>query len=147
MAGPEEQREFRLGWSLWRRAHQAVAKRCHTAKRDLHLRARVPGDFAQAPEPAATAIALLAPMPSRLTDVQWARIEALVPQNGGRGRRWRDHRTVIDGMLWVHASGAASWRDLPEEEFGPWQTIYDRYNRWRKEGLWQQIVEVLRCQR
>jgi transposase len=53
---------------------------------------------------------------------------------------------VIDGMLWVHASGA-SWRDLPEKEFGPWQTIYGRYNRWRKEGLWQQIAELLRCQR
>jgi transposase len=53
---------------------------------------------------------------------------------------------VIDGMLWVHASGA-SWRDLPEEEFGPWQMIYDRYNRWRKEGLWQQISKALRCER
>lgn len=31
MMGPEEQREFRLGWSLFRRAHQAVAKRCHEA--------------------------------------------------------------------------------------------------------------------
>ena len=106
----------------------------------------MPGDYFAQPEPAATAMPLLAPMPSRLTDVQWARIEALVLPNGGRGRRWRDHRTVIDGMLWVHASGA-SWRDLPEEEFGPWQTIYDRYNRWRKEGLWQQIAELLRCQR
>src|SRR5215208_3131899 len=44
-----------------------------------------------------------------------------------------DHRTVIDGMFWVHANGA-SWRDLPEKEFGPWQTIYGRYNRWRKEA-------------
>jgi hypothetical protein len=39
MAGAEEEREFRLGWSLWRRAHQAVARRCHSANRDL-LRAR-----------------------------------------------------------------------------------------------------------
>jgi hypothetical protein len=31
MSGPEAQREFRLGWSLFRRAHQAVAKRCHEA--------------------------------------------------------------------------------------------------------------------
>jgi hypothetical protein len=96
----------------------------YRAKRDLLLRARVPGDYFAQPEPAAKAMPLLALMPSRLTDVQWARIEALVPQNGGRGRRWRDHRTVIDGMLWVHASGA-SWRELPEEEFGPRQTIYD----------------------
>ena len=84
--------------------------------------------------------------PSRVTDAQWARIEPLLPQNGGRGRRWRDHRTLIDGVLWVHASGA-SWRDLPEEEFGPWQTVYGHYNRWRKEGLWQRIAELLWCQR
>ncbi len=143
MAGPEEEREFRLGWSLWRRAHQAVAKRCHAAKRDL-LRPRPPDEVQ--PGPATTAMPLLATMSGRLTDAQWARIEALLPQNGGRGRPWRDHRTVIEGMLWVHASGA-SWRELPEEEFGAWQTIYDRYNRWRKEGLWQQIREALRCQR
>jgi transposase len=87
-----------------------------------------------------------APMSTHLTDIQWARIEALLPRNGGHGRRWRDHRTVIEGMLWVHTSGA-SWRDLPEEEFGPWQRVYDRYNRWRKEGLWREIAEVLRCQR
>jgi transposase len=86
---------------------------------------------------------LLAPMSSRLTDAQWTRIEALLPQNNeARGRRWREHRRVIDGMLWVHASGA-SWRDLPEEEFGPWQTVYDRYNKWRKEGLWRKIAEAL----
>ncbi len=143
MAGPEEERGFRLGWSLWRRAHQAVAKRCHAAKRDL-LRAGPPDEVRSGP--AAMARPLLSTMPGRLTDAQWARIETLLPKNGGRGRPWRDHRTVIDGMLWVHASGA-SWRDLPEEEFGPWQTIYYRYNRWRKEGLWQQIREALRCQR
>ncbi|MDQ5828104.1 MAG: transposase, partial [Chloroflexota bacterium] len=122
---------------------QAIAKRCHAAKRNL-LRPR-PRDSVQA-EFSTTAIPPLAPMSFRLTDAQWARVEPLLPPNGGRGRRWRDHRSVIDGMLWVHASGA-SWRDLPEEEFGPWQTVYDHYNRWRKEGLWQQIAELLRCQR
>jgi hypothetical protein len=144
MSGPDEEREFRLGWSLWRRAHQAIAKRCHAAKRNL-LRPRVP-DGVQI-ESSTTAMPLLAPVSSRLTDAQWARVESLLPRNGRRrGRRWRDHRRVIDGMLWVHASGA-SWRDLPEEEFGPWQTVYGRYNRWRKEGLWQQIAELLRRER
>jgi Putative transposase of IS4/5 family (DUF4096) len=90
--------------------------------------------------------AILALSSARLTEAQWARIEPLLPQNGGRGRRWRDLRRLIDGMLWVHASGA-SWRDLPEEEFGPWQTVYSHYNRWRKEGLWQRIAELLWCQR
>jgi hypothetical protein len=143
MSGPHEERHFRLGWSLWRRAHQAVAKRCHAAKRGP-LRPRAPGGVR--PESAAAAVPPLPTTPGRLTDAQWARVEGLLPPNGGRGRPWRDHRTVIEGMLWVHASGA-SWRDLPEEEFGPWQTIYDRYNRWRKEGLWQQISEALRCER
>jgi hypothetical protein len=90
--------------------------------------------------------AILALSSARLTEAQWARIEPLLPPNGGRGRRWRDLRRLIDGMLWVHASGA-SWRDLPEEEFGPWQTVYSHYNRWRKEGLWQRIAELLWCQR
>jgi transposase len=50
---------------------------------------------------------------------------------------------VLRGVLWVMDSGA-SWRNLPEEEFGPWQTIYGQYRKWLKEGLWSQIVEVLR---
>ena len=142
MSGPDKEREFRLGWSLWRRAHQAIAKRCHAAKRDRLLRRRPP-DGVQA-KSSTTAMPFPAAMFACLTDAQWARVESLVPPNGRSGRQWRDHRRVIDGMLWVHASGA-SWRDLPEEKFGPWQTIYDRYNRWCKEGLWQQIEEALRC--
>jgi hypothetical protein len=82
MSGPHEERGFRLGWSLWRRAHQAVAKRCHAAKRDL-LRPRAPGGTQ--PEPATTAMPPLPTMTSRLTDTQWACIEALLPRNGGRG--------------------------------------------------------------
>jgi len=65
MTGPHEERDFRLGWSLWRRVHQAVAKRCPAAKRDL-LRPRSPGGVR--PEPATTAMAPLATMPGRLTD-------------------------------------------------------------------------------
>jgi transposase len=50
----------------------------------------------------------------------------------------------VDAILWV-LRGGGSWGDLPEE-FGPWQTAYyDRYARWRREGLWQRIVEMLRC--
>jgi transposase len=62
------------------------------------------------------------------------------------GRPRRDHRQVLAGMLWIFGTGA-SWRDLPEEEFGPWRTVYGRYRQWCKEGLWQRIVESLRhCQ-
>jgi hypothetical protein len=37
----------------------------------------------------------------------------------------------------------AGWRDLPEEEFGPWRTVYGHYRQWREEGLWQRIVQML----
>lgn len=44
--------------------------------------------------------------------------------------------------MWVLNNGA-SWRDLPEEAFGPWETVYGRYRRWLKEDRWKQVVETL----
>jgi hypothetical protein len=86
-------------------------------------------------------------MAARLTDEKWERIKPLLPpQKPPTGRPRSDHRTVLAGMVWVFGSGA-SWRDLPEEEFGPWRTVYGRYREWREEGLWQHIVDMLRlCQ-
>jgi hypothetical protein len=145
MTKPKEEREFRLGWSLWRRAHQAVAKRCHTAsceaKRDLLLRERPSDLLHSAP---ATAITLAStPMATRLTDEKWERIKPLMPpQKPPTGRPRSEQRRVLAGMVWVFGTGA-SWRDLPEEEFGPWRTVYGRYRQWREEGLWQRIVEML----
>ncbi len=145
MAQPKEEREFRLGWSLWRRAHQAVAKRCHFTKRAL-LRAQSPGVPQRAPATRAVGADIAAPMSARLTDEEWARVESLLPpqKKPPRGRPRREHQTMLAGMLWVLGNGA-SWRDLPEEEFGPWQTVYDRYRKWCEEGLWQQIVDALQC--
>ena len=76
-----------------------------------------------------------------LTDEQWDQVKDLLPVNQGRGRRWEDHRRVLDGMLWILRTGAP-WRDLPER-YGPWQTVYDRFNRWRKDGTLDRILEAL----
>ncbi|HEV8224231.1 MAG TPA: transposase [Rubrobacteraceae bacterium] len=142
MAGPEEEREFRLGWSLWRRAHQAVAKRCHSARRGLHHEKRPPPRPSR-PARGAAVHGVPEPMNIGLTDEGWALLEPLLPsQKPPLGRPRRDHRTMLAGMLWVLGSGA-SWRDLPEKEFGPWQTMYARYRKWCREGLWQRIMEVL----
>jgi hypothetical protein len=140
IAGPEEEREFRLGWSLWRRAHQAIAKHCHTAS---HVTRRTSGKDGPPSLPVSTTATILDRRSARLTDEEWARLLPLLPGNGHRGRQWREHRTVVEAILWV-LTGGASWRDLPEE-FGPWQTAYYRYARWRREGLWQRIVERLQC--
>ncbi|MFI5915052.1 transposase, partial [Dactylosporangium sp. NPDC051541] len=48
-----------------------------------------------------------------LTDREWAILEPLLPEQGRRGGRWRDHRQVINGICWVKRTGAP-WRDMPE---------------------------------
>ncbi len=142
LAGPEEELEFRLRWSQWRRAHQAVARRCHTARRAFRHE-RTPPPRPSHPVTSAVADAAPAPMNVHLTDEGWELLKPLLPsQKPPLGRPRRDHRTILAGMLWVLGSGA-SWRDLPEKEFGPWQTVYGRYRKWRREGLWQSIMELL----
>ena len=80
-----------------------------------------------------------------LTDKQWERLKPLLPpQKPTTGRPSRDHRTIVDGIIWVLRTGAP-WRDLPER-YGPWQTVASRFYRWRKAGVWQRILEALQQQ-
>lgn len=150
MSRPKQEREFRLGWSLWRRAHQAVAKRSHAvtrkAKREL-LQERAPDLASPASPTTTTTKSFSAPVVTPLTDEKWESVRPLMPsQKPPTGRPRRDHRQVLAGMLWVLGTGS-SWRDLPEEEFGPWRTVYGRYRQWRKAGLWQRMMEALKpCQ-
>jgi transposase len=76
-----------------------------------------------------------------LSEAAWACLAPLLPPAGG-GRPWRDHRQVIEGILWVLHTGAP-WRDLPSQ-FGPWQTAYARFTRWRYEGVGGRLVTHLR---
>ncbi len=77
-----------------------------------------------------------------LTDDQWDRLEPLLPpQRPATGRPARDHRTILNGILWILRTGAP-WRDLPER-FGPWKTVYSRFRRWQEAGIWDQILTAL----
>jgi putative transposase len=78
-----------------------------------------------------------------LTDEAWERIAPLLPRQK-RGGKWREHRTILNGMFWVLNSGAP-WRDLPER-YGAWKTIYGRYRRWTAEGLFNRILHRLHLQ-
>jgi transposase len=73
-----------------------------------------------------------------LADKAWEQIVPLLPENGRRGQQWKDHRKVISGILWRLRTGAP-WRDLPPR-YGPWQTCYDRFVRWRRDGTWDRLL-------
>jgi transposase len=81
-------------------------------------------------------------MPRRheLTDAQWELIRPHLPPPS-RGRRWADHRAVVNGVLYWAATGVP-WRDLPDR-YGPWQTVYERFRRWRDDGTWLKVLRAL----
>src|SRR6516225_4665431 len=62
----------------------------------------------------------------RLSDDQFARIEHLLPEDGQRGGQWKDHRLMIDGILWALADG-------------------DRFRNWTRRGLWDRILRHLQA--
>ena len=77
-----------------------------------------------------------------LSDEQWELIKPVLPaRTATTGRRPRDPREMANAMLWVLRTGAP-WRDLPGR-FGPWQTAYDYFRAWRKEGVFDRILEAL----
>ena len=78
----------------------------------------------------------------QLTDEQWSIIEPLIPEKHARtGRPPADRRQMLDGILWILRTGAP-WRDLPDR-FGPYQTVYDYYSRWRESGVYDRVLEAL----
>lgn len=84
--------------------------------------------------------------PTDLTENQWIVIRGLLPQaksgTGKRGRRANDLRKMLNGVFYVSKTGC-QWRMLPHD-FGPWNTVYQYFSRWSKNGLWQKILDSLR---
>ncbi len=80
-----------------------------------------------------------------LTDAQWEQLaDLLPPQKPSIGRPAKDHRIVINGILWVLRTGAP-WRDLPER-YGRWKTVYSRLRRWEEAGIWDRILRELQVE-
>ena len=75
-----------------------------------------------------------------LTDFEWKAIEPHLP-NKPRGVPRVDDRRVLNGIFWVLRSGAP-WGDLPER-YGPRTTVYNRFNRWRKAGVWDRLMDAI----
>jgi transposase len=75
-----------------------------------------------------------------LSEVEWRLIAPLLP-NKPRGVARVDDRRVINGIFYVLRTGSP-WRDLPAR-YGPHTTVYNRYNRWAKAGVWLRVFEAL----
>lgn len=83
------------------------------------------------------------PYPSDLTDKQWQLVKPLLPaaKKGGRPRS-TDEREILNAIFYVLKSGCA-WRMLPHD-FPPYQTIYEFFCAWKKDGSWKRIHATLR---
>ncbi|WP_443032448.1 IS5 family transposase [Streptomyces sp. DH18] len=81
---------------------------------------------------------------SDLTDAQWERLEPLLPVSNGRCGRWRDHRQVVNGVLYRIRTGV-QWRDLPER-YGPWKTVHERHRRWSADGTWEMLLRRVQAE-
>jgi transposase len=78
-----------------------------------------------------------------LSDAQWERIAPLLPTNRGRrGRPFVDNRRVVEAIAYRYRTGIA-WRDLPREQFGPWQTAWKRHRRYAADGTWDKVWQAL----
>ena len=75
-----------------------------------------------------------------LSEAEWRIVEPLLPP-GGRGPARTDDRRVVNGIFYVLRTGSP-WRDLPER-YGPYTTVYNRFNRWARRGVWVAIFEAL----
>ena len=77
----------------------------------------------------------------QLDDRMWSRIETILASERGAGRPPLNDRLFFEAVLWWRRTGVP-WRDLPTE-FGPWKTVFNRFDRWAQEGKWNRIFLAL----
>lgn len=77
-----------------------------------------------------------------ISDYDWQRLGPLLPgKPTDVGRTAGDNRLFLNAVIWIARSGAP-WRDLPER-FGPWNSVYQRFRRWARKGVWRRAFEQL----
>ena len=83
--------------------------------------------------------------PRDLTDQQWEVIGRFLPdmprRQDGRGRPWRENRSVLNRILWILRTGAP-WADLPTR-YPSHQTCHRRFQRWVRDGVLRTLLEIL----
>lgn len=75
-----------------------------------------------------------------LSDAAWAAIEPHLPKNQPGAPRVGDRRVILGIVHMLKCGGR--WADCPSE-YGPSTTIYNRWNRWSRRGIWTRILSAL----
>ena len=77
-----------------------------------------------------------------LSDDQYERIGPLLPgKSTDPGRTAADNRLFVEAVLWIARTGSP-WRDLPPD-FGPWNSVYQRFARWSRAQIWHAVLAEL----
>ena len=77
-----------------------------------------------------------------LSEAQMERLRPFFPHSHGRPRV--DDRRVLSGIVFVNRNGLR-WRDAPEA-YGPAKTLYNRFTRWGRMGVWARMLTELAAQ-
>ena len=79
-----------------------------------------------------------------LTEEQWRRLQKALPEQKTGPASTLGDRLFIEAVLFRAKTGMP-WRDLPER-FGPWKSVYNRFNNWAKKGHWERIFKELQLE-
>ncbi|SPF80036.1 hypothetical protein PRI8871_01838 [Pseudoprimorskyibacter insulae] len=74
-----------------------------------------------------------------LTEAQMERIRPYFPKSRGRPRV--DDLRVLSGIIFINRNGLR-WCDAPRE-YGPPKTLYNRWKRWSRIGVFARIMDGL----
>lgn len=77
-----------------------------------------------------------------MSDAQWEKIRYVIPEARTGPVSKLGDRSFIDAVLYRAKTGIP-WRDLPER-FGPWKTVYNRFDNWASAGVFEKIFKALR---
>jgi putative transposase len=80
--------------------------------------------------------------PSDMTDEQWTVLEPLIPASHGGRPRTKNLRPIVNGIFYRNKAGC-QWRMLPKE-YGPWESVYYYFAKWRRDGTWRRLNDSLR---
>ena len=81
-----------------------------------------------------------------LRDAEWALVQPFLPPLTGAGApRTVNSRSVLNSILYLNRTGCP-WRMLPNDLGTPWQTVYEYFAKWKRNGTWTRMNAALAAQ-